>query len=194
MMTDTSDLARRLLAGDESVLRDILLQLAPAVKSVVLQRYCGVLNESDVEDVLAMGIYRLWNHRDRFDPDRGTVRVWFFRIVDNAARDILKHGWHKSRRLEAPLDPQHLASLADRPTNGAAVPTNGDADRQMILRLREILETLPAAQRQIVLADAQSREGKASSRELSDELGIPASTVRVYRKRALERIRSAFAE
>lgn len=193
-MTDTSDLAQRLLGGDESVLRDILLQLAPAVKGVLLQRFCGVLNECDLEDVLAIGVFRLWSHRDRFDPERGSVRVWFFRIVDNAARDILKHGWHKARRMEAAFEPQQLSALPDHRTNGSAVPANGDANRPMIHRLREILDTLPAAQRQIILADAQSREGKASSQDLSAELGIPAATVRVYRKRALERIRSAVGD
>lgn len=193
MTTDCSGLAQRLIDGDESVLRDILRQLAPAIGGALRQRYCGVLNDSDVEDVLAMGVFRMWSSRDRFDPSRGSLRVWFFRIADNAARDILKHGWHKSRAMEAVFEPQHLSSLPDSRNNGHQ-PVNGEANREVILQLREILNSLPEAQRQIILADAQSRDGKASATDLSTELGIPASTVRVYRKRALERIRSLVSE
>ncbi len=193
MTTDCSDLGRRLRDGDESVLPDILRQLAPAIGGALRQRYCGVLNSSDVEDVLAMGLFRLWAGRARFDPARGTLRVWFFRIADNAARDILKHGWHKARAMEAAFEPQHLGLLPDSRNNGHK-PTNGEASRELLTQLREIINSLPDAQRQIVLADAQSREGKASATDLSTELGIPPSTVRVYRKRALERIRKLVGE
>ena len=55
--------------------------------------------------------------------------------------------------------------------------------------LREVLATLSEKQRRIVLADAASKEGKVPSQELSDELGIPPATVRVYRRRAIEKLR-----
>jgi DNA-directed RNA polymerase specialized sigma24 family protein len=56
-------------------------------------------------------------------------------------------------------------------------------------QLRELLALLPENQRRIVLADADSPDGSVSSGDLAKELGIPASTVRVYRRRALERLR-----
>ena len=51
------------------------------------------------------------------------------------------------------------------------------------------LALLPEKQRRIVLADAESRDGLVASHDLAKELGIPQSTVRVYRRRALERLR-----
>ena len=56
-------------------------------------------------------------------------------------------------------------------------------------QLRELLALLPENQRRIVLADADSRDGVVASHDLAKELGIPPSTVRVYRRRALERLR-----
>jgi DNA-directed RNA polymerase specialized sigma24 family protein len=55
--------------------------------------------------------------------------------------------------------------------------------------LREILADLPEVQRRIILADALARDRVAASEYLAAELEIPAASVPVYRKRALDRIR-----
>ena len=60
---------------------------------------------------------------------------------------------------------------------------------ELVAVLREIVNDFFAKQRQIVWADALHSNGPVSSETLADELGIPAGTVRVYRKRALDRIR-----
>ena len=57
------------------------------------------------------------------------------------------------------------------------------------MEIREIVDSLPAVQKFIVMADAFTRDGTASSQLLAEELNLPASTVRVYRKRALDKIR-----
>ena len=56
--------------------------------------------------------------------------------------------------------------------------------------LREIVASLSDTQRAIVLADAAARDSTACSRTVGEELGLPAATVRVYRKRAMDRIRN----
>ena len=130
---------------------------------------------------------------------QASLRVWFFRIAENLARDVLKHGWHKARQLELSIEPTRLAEVIDRRRPNGESGTDVDGDELPTLRvppelLRELLARLPENQRRIVLADADSRDGLVASHDLASELGIPPSTVRVYRRRALERLRREIEE
>lgn len=190
----STDLGERLLAGDESVLDAILHMHGPPVLALLRQRYGGPLTATDFEDVLATALFRVWQHRARFDPQKASLRVWLFRIAENLARDVLKHGWQKSRQLELSTEPARLAETVDRRSPATQDETDCDAARPIDAvvsteLMREVLALLPDKQRRIVLADADSRDGTVASHQLARELGIPPGTVRVYRRRALERLR-----
>ncbi len=193
------DLGARLKAGEEEVLEAILRTHGPPILALLKQRFVGPLSATDFEDVLAAALFRIWQHRARFDPTKASLRVWFFRIAENLARDVLKHGWHKARQLELSTEPTQFAEAIDhrRPNGERDVDT--ESDRPPTLRvspeqLRELLALLPENQRRIVLADANSHDGTVASGVLAKELGIPPSTVRVYRRRALERLRREIEE
>jgi RNA polymerase sigma-70 factor, ECF subfamily len=188
------DLAARLRAGDEDVLEVILRTHGPPILTLLRQRFVGPLTATDFEDVLAAALFRMWQHRARFDPTLASLRVWFFRIAENMARDVLRHGWHKARQLELSTEPTQLAEVIDRRRQNAESIVGGEDDSSLAhiippAQLRELLALLPENQRRIVLADADSRHGVVASHDLAKELGIPPSTVRVYRRRALERLR-----
>ncbi len=188
------DLGARLRAGDEDVLEVILRTHGPPILTLLSQRFIGPLTATDFEDILAAALFRIWQHRARFDPTLASLRVWFFRIAENMARDVLKHGWHKARQLELSTEPTRLAEVIDRrPPEGESDTGSEDGDSPTLRvppeQLRELLALLPENQRRIVLADADSRDGVVASHDLAHELGIPPSTVRVYRRRALERLR-----
>jgi len=186
--TEQADLTDRLLADDEAVLEDVLRAFGPMLLNVLGRRYEGVLPLTDIEDAVSIGLFRLWKHRDRFDRGRASLKVWFFRIVENAIRDVLRHGWHKARSLEVRADEMLHGDLCrPRPTRDDAEDQAGPTNLQ--LDLREIIGSLPDIQRRIVVADSAARDGTANSAALSQELQVPASTIRVYRKRAMDRIR-----
>lgn len=187
------DLETQLRAGNEAVLEGILRIHGPPILALLKQRFGGRLTATDFEDVLAVALFRIWQNRLRFDSRLASLRVWFFRIAENTARDVLKHGWHKARQLEQIVEPTLLATAIDHRSEDQA---NSDSDRDASLtlripldELRELLAMLPASQRYIIMADANSPEGIVASGELANELGIPQGTVRVYRRRALERLR-----
>jgi RNA polymerase sigma factor (sigma-70 family) len=206
------ELHRQLSSGDESVLGVILKLHGPAVLALLRQRFGGLLVEQDFEDVLAMSLFRVWQHRKNYDPNKASLRVWLFRIAANLCRDVLKFGWQKARQLEVP-DAGQLSNAVSHDVTGSSAFENNvrfdvdhaaedssdaarasessdrNSDRQIVKELRQILNGLPEAQRRILLADAASPEGKVSSQDLSNELGIPASTVRVYRRRAIQHLR-----
>ena len=183
------DLTQRLKDGDEQVLEDILRQIGNQVRAVLLKKYSGVLGEADLDDALSLGLYRVWNSRSRFDETKSSLRVWFFRIVENAARDILRVGWHKAKSLEV----NGHSGILDRtvqPEPTEPIDEDNRPPTALQMALRDILASLSEAQRTIVMADAASRDGTANNAWLAKELGLAPSSVRVYRRRALEKIRN----
>jgi len=183
------DLTQRLKDGDEQVLEDILRQIGNQVRAVLLKKYSGVLGEADLDDALSLGLYRVWNSRSRFDETKSSLRVWFFRIVENAARDILRVGWHKAKALEV----NGHSGILDRtvqPEPTEPIDEDNRPPTALQMALRDILASLSEAQRTIVMADAASRDGTANNAWLAKELELAPSSVRVYRRRALEKIRN----
>ena len=182
-----SEILARLLRDDESAIQDLVRAYGPTISCALSQKYKGCQSREDLEDVLAIALFRLWQNRRRFDSTKASLRTWFYCIAENVIQDVLRSGWHKARRREAPLPD---LSLLQQPTvsqlderSQPATPNGTSRD------LQAILDKLPSAQRHIVLADANAPEGLANSADLASELGLSTSTVRVYRKRALEAIR-----
>ena len=189
-LTQDPDLGERLRAADEQTLAEILRLYGPFVIAILRSRFQGVLSPSDVDDVVSIALFRLWQARENYDGMKSSLRVWFLRIAENAARDVLKFGWHKARRKEVSTEPPRLAEYADPRKNGHAEASEiGLLERPEQSDLREILADLPEAQRRIILADALSRDRVASSEYLAAELEIPVASVPVYRKRAIDKIR-----
>lgn len=186
--TQQLELSQRLFDDDEQVLEEILRTYGPAVSFVLTRRYLDVLSAADIEDALSVGLFRLWNSRQRFDPQQSSLKVWFFRIVENAVRDVLRLGWQRARQLEVRTEfIEQFQSIARDPPDETEPVHHAPSAQQ--LELREIIDNLPETQRAIVLADACSPDGTADSQRLARELNVATSSVRVYRKRALDRIR-----
>jgi RNA polymerase sigma factor (sigma-70 family) len=189
-LTQDPDLGERLRAADEQTLAEILRLYGPFVIAILRSRFQGVLSLNDIDDVVSIALFRLWQARENYDGMKSSLRVWFLRIAENAARDVLKFGWHKARRKEVSTEPPRLAEYADPRKNGQNDASEiGLLERPEQSDLREILADLPEDQRRIILADALSRDRVASSEYLAAELEIPVASVPVYRKRAIDKIR-----
>ena len=202
--TSQPDIGQRLISGDETALEAALRAHGPPVKALLRRKFFGSLTDTDFEDVLAVALFRMWQYRARYDASRASLRVWFYRIAENVTKDVLRHGWQKARQLEVTFEPLALSAVIDHrtlPTNTSdALPENtqpvsSSSQEETEARpigedLIEVLKLLPETQRKILLADAESTDGKVASQDLASELGIPASTIRVYRRRALEKVRS----
>ncbi|MFK7822304.1 MAG: RNA polymerase sigma factor [Planctomycetaceae bacterium] len=189
-VTEQLDLAQRLLQDDEQVLEDVLRVFGPSILAVLGQRYRDVLRRQDIEDVLSIGLFRMWTNRARFDAAKASLKVWLFRIVENAARDVLRHGWHKARSMEVTGELALFGAKQREPVpSSESEEQTKAAPTALQMEIREIVSGLSANQRYIVMADAATRDGTACSRMLGEELGMPAATVRVYRKRAMDKIK-----
>ena len=117
---------------------------------------------------------------------KGSLAALFYRIADNIVRNLLqKTGWHRLRLQEVRLE-DWTESMAALPRPVDAGPSDAAAIRQ---DLQSVIDSLPAAYRYIVLADATAKDRVASAELIAEELEIPAGTVRVYRNRAMNAIR-----
>ncbi len=205
--TSQPDIGQRLISGDETAIEAALRAHGPPVKALLRRKFFGPLTDTDFEDILAVALFRMWQYRTRYDPSRATLRVWFFRIAENVTKDVQRHGWQKARQLEVSFEPLALSAVIDHRTLEAgsidgssddgstgqlATPAENKVPGALpiVEHLMEVLKLLPDAQRRILLADAESADGKVVSQDLASELGISASTIRVYRRRALEKVRS----
>ena len=200
--SDDVDLALRLMDDEQSALAEILRWYGPAVAAGLRGKY-ETLTYEDVEDVLSIAISRLWDARHVYDENRSTLRTYFYGIADNAARDVFEFGWHRARRLEVDYGgAQELDAVA--PTSVSANDRQNGSPSECKKRsqkaerglgdLKQIVEGLPEKQRHIIQADACTKDEVADAGRLADELGIAATSVRVYRMRAMETIRRRMRE
>lgn len=192
-LTADTELAERLHESDQGCLEDILRAFGAGILGLLRRRFRDALREEDLEDVLSIGLYRLWNSRQKYELERASLRVWLYRICENAARDVLRMGWQKARAREVSSSVALPSSLGIAAASSSdlsdGVPQREVPPTAMQHDLKEVLSELPEVQRTILLADAAARDSVACSQRLGDELGLPASTVRVYRKRAMDRVR-----
>jgi RNA polymerase sigma factor (sigma-70 family) len=179
-------------ALDERALEAMLQAYGGQIKGVLLQRYATAFGAADVDDVMTVAAERLWRNRDKFDPNKGGLKAWYFRIADNTARDVLRIGWFKARKLEVVVDQRALDALAavgddsEDAVGVVACTTQDSAAREVLLK---VLGGLPEPQRRILWADALSSSGPVPTVDLARELKLSRGTVRVYRAKALARLR-----
>ena len=105
------DVALRLMYSDESVLADILGFYGPPLEKVIVLRFKR-LSIEDAEEIVSDAVFRLWQHREHYDPDKASVRTLLYRIADNKAKDVLALGWQQARKRESEADPEFLNNLA----------------------------------------------------------------------------------
>jgi RNA polymerase sigma factor (sigma-70 family) len=191
---DQLELVCRLLEDDESALADVLTHFGGAIKRFVVAKYHS-FNEHDADDVLSIGIRKLWESRDQYNEAAGSLRAYFFKICVNAASDIFKCGWAEARRLPVDFGEDNEVDLIpdDPPPADEKKRVRRDREKKQKKELEDlmsVIDELPSKEGRIVLADAQAKDRVADSDWLADELGIGQGSVRVYRHRAWKTIRA----
>ena len=169
MTTDLSDfeLLDRAGRGDAEAMENLFERHYTMVYRLAW-RWCGV--RDDAEDIAQETFVKLVRKLATFRR-RSSFKTWLYRIALNTARDF---GRSRGARL---------SREEEYDEEGGHNPGTGPVDGTAAGRLREALDSLPAAQREAVLLVFS--EGM-SHREASDVLGCSEVTVswRIFRARA----------
>ena len=132
--------------------------------------------EQDIEECVADVFVYLWEHSDKYDPCRGSLKTWLSVTAKSRAIDRYRE---LARRQDLPLEETLAADRADHSENIirgesrddilSAVNSLGEPEREIVLR-RFFYEQKP--------------------REISLALHIPVKSVDNYLYRAKQKLRS----
>jgi RNA polymerase sigma-70 factor (ECF subfamily) len=152
------------------------------------------LAEEVVQDVWLT----LWDRGGMFDPRQGTLPGWLCTIARNRATDRMRSLGRRPGALPLSAvfatddDPDRALAAGSLLASGGA-----PSDPELVIDEIALRDTMTAA-----LAGLSADErtvlqlgyyGELSQSEISDRLGIPLGTVKTRTRRALLRLRSAFA-
>ena len=140
-----------------------------------LARYL-LKDASEAEDAVQDAFIKLWNHRDRVDPER--IKPWLMKVTRNTCLDRLRRRKPETELTEVQAVEEH------GPLAGAQQGELGRRLKRSIEGLREPYRTL------IVLRDIQQH----SYDEVANATELTLSQVKVYLHRARKQLREQLAE
>jgi len=170
-------LARRAIAargGDEAAMRALYRELYPEIARYVGRR---IRSSADAEDLVSRVFFTLVERLDDFDPARGNLRGWLFRIARNAIIDHVR----KQRPTVA------YDGLGDLLPADADDPLHELLERERLGHLLVLLDAEPAETRELLAL----RYGDGlRHREIAEMTGISEAAVKQRVSRAVRDLRS----
>lgn len=143
--------------GDRAALGQLI-----ALHGAAVERYAAqVLHRPhEAPDVAQEVFLRVWHHAARYDPARGAVSTWIWRIALRLCLDAnRKAGLRRFLGLEA----------APEPLDESPQPETALAARQRLRQTRAAMASLPERQRQALLLRVVAEQSTA---EIAQTLGI----------------------
>ncbi|AOZ68913.1 hypothetical protein LPB142_05930 [Rhodobacter xanthinilyticus] len=164
-----------LAAGERAALGRLVVRFGPPIERYAAQM---LRNRADAEEIAQEVFLRVWRRAGQFDPARGTVASWVWRIAVNLCID---------RRRRAGLRQFLGLEVAPEPADEAPGPEARLDARSALARTRAAIADLPARQRQALLLRAL---GEMSSAEIGAAMGCGAGAVDQLLSRARARLRA----
>lgn len=172
-------LVDRIVAGDDSALATAYDQYGPLVHGIAVR----LVGRDDANDICQEVFATLWDHAERWDPLRGTLRT-FLAIV--ARRRCIDHLRRTGRRRAGEQRTHESVPLA--------VPNVDEAALALVTgeRVRSALEALPEAQRRAIeLAYFAGLTFRQVAIETNTSEGTAKSRIRLGLRRLAEHLGTA---
>lgn len=169
-------IVNRIRDGDEQAIDTVMRRYAKLLWSVADGVLRGVASPQDVEECVADAFIKLWQEPEKFDPARGSLKLWLCLVVRSRAldryREILRRG-------EQPINEEILSRSLNLEDRLLLEESKG--------RLMEALNLLPELDRDIVLR-RYAREQKP--KEIASALDLSVKQVKNRLFHAKEKLRS----
>ena len=166
-------LVERLSGGDETALADLYDRYAGFVYGLALRT---LVDPQAAEDITQEVFVSLWQHPERIDSQRGTLRGFIGTLTHRRAVDAVRRE-EAHRRREARVARGDEVTVPDIADTVLRADTSG--------RVRTALEVLPDAQRRAL--ELAYFHGY-TYRQVADVLDIPEGTAKSRLRLALARI------
>ncbi len=169
-----------LIAGDISALEVLYDRYSMLVFSVSLR----VLYDRQLaEDVTQEVFLRLWRRPQSFDPTRGRLLSWLMSVTRNRAIDERRRLARRVRTEDASDEP--LPDLSEN--DGRDDPQLALALTEVRWKVREAMQSLPPAQRQVI---ELGYFGGLTQVEIAERTGLPLGTVKTRVRLAMNKLRN----
>ena len=127
------------------------------------------------EDVTQEVFTYLWEHPERFDPSRGTLKAWVGLLAHRRSVDKVRAESRRSRSEARTLEPPVAEPAAEH-----------EVDAKWIgAQVQRALNTLPPEQRQVLVC---AYYGGRTYRQVAEQLSIPEGTAKSRIRLALARL------
>jgi RNA polymerase sigma-70 factor (ECF subfamily) len=172
---DDLELGARLMAGDQSALDEAYERHVGLVFGLA-RRVVG--DGAMAEEVTQEVFVYLWEHPEKFDPARGSMRSWLGLLAHRRSVDRVRVEVRRSRH-EARLEPIAELTAAD-------AEVDDELSRTWLAGcVRDALDQLPSEQRDAVVL---AYFGGRTYRQVATELAIPEGTAKSRLRLALAKL------
>lgn len=141
-------------------------------------------NHAEAQEVLQEAFLAIWKKADKYDPRLGKASTWIIHLTRNLCIDRLRTRKRRDAGDEKLRD-------EPKPEPRSADPAGSLISQETILRVREVLKSLPDDQRHAL--ELAFYEGLSQS-QIAERLREPLGTIKSRIRRAMERVRSVVTE
>ncbi|SFK06913.1 RNA polymerase sigma factor [Celeribacter neptunius] len=173
--TEAKALMAALANGERAALARLIALFGPGIRRYAAQ---ALTVPTEAEDVAQEVFLRAWSRAAGYDPDKGAVSSWLYRIAVNLCIDHNRRGgFRRFVGIDSLPEPEDESPGAEA----------GLAARQRLTQVRRAIKTLPERQRQAILLKAA---GELSGTEIAAALGTSEGAVEQLLVRARARLRA----
>ena len=174
---DDKELLSMLETDPESAIRQMMQQYAALAYSIVAGRSGSTASAEDIEECVSDVFFEVYRQRERFDPEKGTLRAFISVVARRRAVNLFRRTARDAgRRADLPLP--------EGETDGFEEILIGAEERN---RLIETVRSLGEPDSQIIFRRYYFGQ---KSKEIASDLGMTPGAVDTRLSRALGKLRS----